>query len=176
VYAAGLALGVLGLFVPVRAPAVAQPGPRAERGTIEVETLAQRILDAPWSLRIVDLREREACAAERVPGAECVPLSELPGLGLGEAAGQRTLVLVGDTTLGELPASAQAYPGPVVTLRGGHAAWHDFALTPPSPRQAYAFRASVHGAMTGARAAPPPPAATGGAVAPKKKKKEGGCG
>jgi hypothetical protein len=144
--------------------------------------LARRVLEEPWTLRLVDLRARAACAARRVPGAECVPLAELDKLGLKDAPGERDLVLVGDGDLKGVPAAAAGYPGRVLVLQGGFAGWVDYALTkPPLPaadaapaeREAYVFRAAVNAAMTGIKQAPPPPPAAG--AAPAKKKAGGGC-
>ncbi|MFH1809539.1 MAG: YeeE/YedE thiosulfate transporter family protein [Pseudomonadota bacterium] len=177
-----LAVALVTLFLPVSAPARERPTDHAQ---VDVTSLAHQILDTPWSLRILDVRDRKDCLAERVPGAECVPVADLDKLGLGFAAGQRTLVVVGDAALGEVPQEALAYPGKVRLLRGGHGAWHDFALSDPTPpdatasaevRDAFTFRSAVHAVMTGARAAAPPPAAPVEGLVPKKKKKEGGCG
>lgn len=149
---------------------------------ITAETLARRILDEPWKLRILDLRAREACAQKRVTGAECVPLAELDMLGLGYARGGQDLILVENAEVREIPAAAAAYPGRVLVLRGGFAAWNDLALGAPGSLSAdatpeevatYRFRAGLNNFLTGQRAAPPPAAVK--AFVPKKKKKGGGC-
>ncbi|MBI5070424.1 MAG: YeeE/YedE family protein [Deltaproteobacteria bacterium] len=171
----GLGLGL----VPVGTSAVAA-APQA----IGPEALAERVLDQPWKVRVLDLRAREACAARRVPGAECVPAAELGKLGLADANGTRELVLVGEGTLQALPAAAAAYPGAVRVLEGGFPAWEAFALRAPEPppagaspaeRERYRLRAGIAAALTGVKAAPPPPMPSGDA-APKKKAGGGGCG
>lgn len=146
--------------------------------------LAQRVLDEPWKVRVVDLRPLEACARQRVPGAECVPAEQLGKLGLADANGARDLVLVAAANLESLPAAAAGYPGRVQVLEGGFPAWEAFALQVPEPPapgagpaelERYRLRAGIAAAMTGAKAAPPPPLPSGDAPAPRKKG-GGGCG
>jgi hypothetical protein len=145
--------------------------------------LARRVLDEPWKVRVVDIRDAEDCAARRVPGAECVPEKDLDKLGLSYANGARDLVLVGAGDVPALPAQAAAYPGRVMVLAGGWKGWEAFALTPPAPPapdaspadvEAYKLRAGLASAMTGMKAAPPPPALTAVPSAPRKG--GGGCG
>jgi len=174
-----LALGAMA--VPVGSEAAPSHSPK----TVDVGALARRVLDEPWSIRILDLRARESCAKSRVPTSECVPLAEIDELGLAYTAGARDLVLVYSVGPheGRLPAAALAYPGQLYVLEGGFAAWRDYALTrPPVPgpaaaeaeREEYRFRAALVGAMTGRKPPPPPPPT--GAAPPPKKKKGGGCG
>lgn len=136
------------------------------------EELARRIVDRPWRTRVLDLRAREACAARRVQGAECVPAAELAALRLGDASGAQDLLLVGDGAPGEVPPAAAAYPGRLLVLAGGWPAWEAYALTPPpapaadAPADAlaaYRLRAGLAAALTGASA--PPPAAPAAAPA-----------
>lgn len=171
----GLGLGLL--------PSGSGAAPAAPQ-TIEPMALAQRVLDEPWKVRVLDLRAREACAAQRVPGAECVPEPELARLGLADASGARELVLVGAGSIPALPAAAAAYPGKVRVLAGGFPAWEAYALKapePPAPGAApaelasYRLRAGIAAALTGVKAAPPPPIPAGDA-APRKKAGGGGCG
>ncbi|OFZ56208.1 MAG: hypothetical protein A2428_02345 [Bdellovibrionales bacterium RIFOXYC1_FULL_54_43] len=144
--------------------------------------LGERVLKEPWRLRIIDLREREACLETRVPGSECVPLAELTTLALSEDTSGRDLILVGGIDLNEVPAAAATYPGRVFILEKGFEGWKSFALTAPnhpgpsaSPDEvgSYRIRAALYSSLTGAKQAPPPPppAATGGTT----KKKGGGC-
>jgi hypothetical protein len=174
-------LGLLTLALPDR-PRAAQP--RRVVG-ISQEALAHRLLDEPWTLRIIDLRGGKACADKTLPGAQCVAPRELARLGLPYTAGERDLVLVGAGELKTAPAEALAYPGKVYKLRGGFAGWKRFALTRPTPpaagaseraRQSYAFRAALHSAMTGVKPAPPVPKGGSGYTPKKRKKKGGGCG
>lgn len=173
-----LAFGTVSLLAVAGLAGLAMPGaPKAEVAAppvITAEGLARRVLEAPWTVRVLDLRDREACAEQRVPGAECVA-DGIAELGLADATDGRDLVLVGG-------APEVTYAGTVLVLDGGFEAWRAFALTPPAPlaadatrqdREAWAFRSGLHAAMTGVKQAPPPPAATP-AVAPKKKK-GGGC-
>ena len=145
--------------------------------------LARRVLDEPWKVRVVDIRDAKACAERRVPGAECVPEKELEKLGLSYANGARDLVLVAAGDVAALPAQAAAYPGRVMVLAGGWTGWEAFALTPPAPPapgaspdevEAYKLRAGLASAMTGMKAAPPPPTPSAAPAAPRKG--GGGCG
>lgn len=146
--------------------------------------LAKRLLDAPWTVRVLDLRPAAACQKKRLPGAECAPAELLPKLGLAYAAGARDLVLVGEGDLKSAPKAALAYPGRVLLLQGGWAGWVQYALTRPqvpaanaslAVRESYRFRSALNAAMTGRK--PPPPAPAAGTFVPRpKKKKGGGCG
>ena len=145
--------------------------------------LAQRLLDEPWSLRVLDVRAQEACAAQRVPGSECVPAATLGDIGLAYAPQTRDLVIVDAEGSGEVPAAALTFPGRVYTLAGGFTGWQAYALSPPAPlppeadaaaRERWRFRAGLAAAMTGVKQAPPPPT-SGAKFVPKKKKKGGGC-
>jgi len=171
----GLGLGLLPSGTAATPAAPQAIGPLA---------LAQRVLEEPWKVRVLDLRARQACLAQRVPGAECVPEAELGKLGLADASGARDLVLVGAGTLAALPLAAAAYPGKVRVLEGGFPAWEAFALRAPEPpaptaspseRESYRLRTGIAAALTGMKAAPPPPMPSGDA-APKKKAGGGGCG
>jgi len=175
---AGLALlGLATLALPRATEAVAVP----ER--ISPEALARRVIESPWNSRVLDLRSPESCAAARVPGAECTPAASLRDLDLGYAAPARDLVLVADGDLTELPADVRVYRGRTLVLEGGWDAWKRWALEAPQPlaagataaeREAWLFRSGVHGALTGAKAAPPPAPAPAGA-APRRKATGGGC-
>ena len=81
------------------------------------------------------------------------------------------------------PAPALAYPGEVLLVKGGFAAWRAFALEPPTlpapgaapaVAEAYKFRAALNAAMTGRKPPPPPPASRKHTPRPRKKK-GGGC-
>ncbi len=177
----GLALaGLATLALPTDAPTEA---PDRVLVTLKPDRLAERLLEEPWGIRVVDLRDRTACAKKRVPGSECAPLAELDKLGLPYAPGKKDLILVPLSEMKTLPDAAAAFPGKVLVLEGGFAAWRAFAYDKPAPlsagataeqRASYRFQAAFHQAMTGAKAAPPPPAPTQTFV-PKKKRKGGGC-
>jgi uncharacterized membrane protein YedE/YeeE len=173
-------VGLIGLALPRATVAV----DRRPVESLSQAELARRVLEEPWTLRILDLRPRAACEERRIPGAECVAKDSLVNLGLADDPGVRDLVLVDENELSELPAAVQNYPGRVLLPQGGFVGWVAYALTPPQPLPAnarpseidtYRFQNAVHSAMTGIKQAPPPPAPAGGVVAPPKKKGGGGC-
>jgi hypothetical protein len=173
-------IGLATMFFPV-APAESAT---KQAASIDSEQLARRILDEPWRLRILDIREKEFCARARIPGAECTPAGTLKELGLAFSPGVRDLVIVAKSDLASLPGGSAAYPGRVYLFKGGFDAWKAYALEPPEPPaagaspvelEAYRFRSAVHRSVTGSRVAPPPPTGTIKYV-PKKRKKTGGCG
>jgi hypothetical protein len=177
---AGIALlGVAALMIP--SGGQADPPARALE-QIDAATLAQRTLEEPWTLRVIDLRAGEGCAKARVPGAICVTPERLVDLGLGYVNDGRLVVLVAGGDLRDVPEGTAAYPGRLAALRGGFAAWEAYALRAPEPlspdatadeRQAWRLRAGLHAALTGTKQAPPPPAPVKKFV--PKKKKGGGC-
>ncbi len=178
-FAAFAAVGLATLALPT-GTAASPAAPAA----LSPQDLARRVLDEPWKLRVVDLRPLAECAAQRVPGAECVPADQLAKLRLADANGARDLVLVSGSDLAALPPAAAGYPGKVRALQGGFPAWEAFALRAPEPpapgagpeeRELYRVRAGMAAAMTGVKAAPPPPMPSGDAPAPRKKG-GGGCG
>ena len=181
-FGAYAALVVVGLGTLALAPVSSQAQPR-EAASVSPSWLAHRVVEAPWTVRILDLRAADACAASRVPGAECTPAVQLGDLGLAYDAGARDLVLVTDDGLAPVPAEALTWRGDVRLLAGGFEAWKAYALeAPPAPapdadpatRDELAFRAALQSALTGVKQAPPPPAPTI-KFAPPKKKKGGGC-
>lgn len=193
-----LAFSALGVVAVVGVATLALPGaPRAEEKaavapaksgqSISQGPLARRVLDEPWTLRIIDIRDKAACEKASLPGASCVPQKELAKLNLRYSAGERDLVLVSDKGLDKAPKGAAHYPGDVFLLKGGYAGWKAYALTAPKPPEAgadqaameeYRFRAALNSVLTGVKP-PPPPKPAGGVpiVAPRPKKKGGGgCG
>ncbi len=173
------ALGVVTLAFP-RPTTAAPAGP----ASISAGALARRLFDEPWSLRVLDLRAKEACFAARVLGSECTPPGSLKELSLADLTGARDLVVVGEGDLAAVPAEIAAYPGKVLVLQQGFAGWKAWALTPPPPlaagasaaeREAWKVRAGVAAAMTGVKQAPPPAAPSGGAGPAKRKAGGGGC-
>lgn len=172
------AFAVIVMFVPVTMGATA-----AAVGTIDAEALAHRVVESPWTIRVIDVRDAEACAAAHVPGSECVGPEGLAALGLADDAGARELVLVGDAAMS--PPQSLAYPGRVSVLSGGFESWRAFALDAPAESPGpdwtaaewdrYRFRTALNGALTGAAAAPVIAAPTGAVAAAPKKKKAGGC-
>lgn len=173
--AAGVA-GLAGLLLPSGTQAVVR-----EVAILSPAELAQRVFDAPWSVRVVDVRPVAACTARRVPGAECAPVAKLARLRLAEAEPSRLLVVVGEHD--GIPPGVEAYRGKSAVLRGGWSAWEGYALTPPTPPaasapaadfEAYRIRAGIQSALTGMKAAPPPPPPSA-APAGGSRKGGGGC-
>ncbi len=169
------------MFVPLGAQ---KQGPTTKALSISQYEFAKRLLDKPWSMRIIDLRKRDECAKQRIPGAECVPKDKLGELGLEYAPGARDLVLVAAQDLEVLPKPVEKYKGKVFVLQEGFDGWTRFALQdPPVPgadaseadRSLYGFRSALRQALTGAPPPPPPPSGVKKFV-PKKRKKGGGCG
>ncbi len=166
------------------APATAPPLEASiTPSTIAADQLAQRLLDEPWKVWVLDVRERTAFEAERIPGSQHRELSQLDDFGIAYSPGVKDLILVSSERLTRLPEAAAAYPGRVMVLDGGFDAWEGFALeTPPvltstdSPARCRVvqFQAAVHRKITGAEAVPPPPPAAA-SFTPPPKKKGGGC-
>jgi rhodanese-related sulfurtransferase/uncharacterized membrane protein YedE/YeeE len=151
--------------------------------TIGPDELARRVIDEPWSVRIVDLRSAEEFAEDRIPGSENVPPDVVADMGFQYMPPSKEIVVV--TPMGDTmpPAEILAYQGTVSVLDGGWPAWMGYALEKPEPleptatpdeREAWLFRSAVHSKMTGQTLAPPPAAPVPGYV-PKPKKKGGGC-
>jgi hypothetical protein len=129
------------LAIPASAPAEI-----AKTKAITAAELSRALVDHPWSVHIVDVRDAAAFAKDRIPRSENMPpasLGDLPDDG-------RTLVVVGEVK--RAPAHARL-------LAGGFAAWS----ADPLAR-----------AMTSGAPPPPPPAPSAGVIA-KPKKKGGGC-
>jgi hypothetical protein len=180
--ASAAALGLM--FLPVRSGELQAEQPATAVESMDVETLARRVLDEPWKLRMIDLRPASAYLEQRIPGSENGAPESLRELGLQYSRGLRDLVLVGEGELPReaIPEAAFDYPGRVLVLAGGFAAWKRFALTAPRPPaatagdaelRAYRFQSAVHAAMTGAKPPPPPPKTTKFLAPPKRK--AGGC-
>jgi hypothetical protein len=164
-FGAVAAVGLASLALP-RATAATPPAP----ARIVAADLARRVLEEPWKVRVLDLRPVDACAAARVPGAECTPVETLKNLYLADVSPARDLVVVAQGELAELPADVRTYRGKVLALEGGFDAWKVYALTaPPAPAagagpaelEAWRLRAGLQAALTGVKAPPPPPPGRG---------------
>ncbi len=164
----------------------AKQGPKIAKGktysVISAAQLARRMVENPWSLRIVDVRPAKLCKAKTIPGAECMPKAKLKSLNLDVGPGSRDLVLFCRGDIAKFPKAALTYKGRVHMLKGGYAAWTAFALTTPKAPggsataaewSAYRFRAAFHQSITGRKTAPAVKAAK--YVPKRKKKKRGGC-
>ncbi len=177
------ALAGLGLMlVPMGDKKAEVPAPTTM--AISQYEFAKRLLDQPWTMRVIDLRSRKECVKRRIPGSECVPLKKLGELGLEYAPGTKDLVLVSSGDIASVPKPAEKYKGKILLLDGGFAGWVKFALQDPpvltddatdADRKLYAFRSALRQALTGAPPPPPPPTGVKKFV-PKKRKKGGGCG
>jgi uncharacterized membrane protein YedE/YeeE len=182
VFAGLVSFAVVGVATLALPTATAATAPAPAR--ISAADLARRVVDGPWRLRVLDVRPMEACAKQRVPGAECTPAASLKDLQLADAPPARDVVVVGEGDLPEPPSEVRAYRGKVLVLEGGFAAWSAYALAPPPPpapgaapaeQEAYRLRAGMHAALTGMKAPPPPPVPAAGAVPVKRKAGGGGC-
>jgi hypothetical protein len=166
---AGLgAAAVVGLVVTLTTSPSAASTDRPPRRPQQISAadLADRVVAAPWTVRILDLRGEAAWTAARVPGSEPAARADLARLGLGVAAAGPDLVIVDAGTVATLPAEVAAYRGRVLALRGGFAAWSRHALqAAPVPgagatdeeRSRWARREALRSMLTGQAAAPPPP-------------------
>jgi len=130
------------IAVPATPAAASQPP-----ATIRAADLARVVVDAPWTLRILDVRDPAAFAKERVPGSQSVSATSLSDL----TNDGRAIVIVGETKW--LPPGARS-------LAGGMNAWRSDPLVV---------------AMTSGAPPPPPPTPSAGGVIAKPKKKGGGC-
>ena len=178
-FGAFAAVGLASLALP-RATAATPAAP----ARLAAPALARRVLAEPWNVRVLDLRPLDACARERVPGAECVPAATLKDLQLADVSPARDVVLVAEGDLAVVPAEARAYRGRVLVLERGFEGWREWALAPapaPAPgaseadREAWRVRAGSRAALTGVKAAPPPAAPAGGAGPAKRRAGGGGC-
>ena len=170
-------------LVTLTFPPAPEASVQAKARPIAQPELARRLLDEPWSLRVVDVRAREACARQRIPGSECLPAATLGDVGLAYAPASKDLVVVTADASAELPAAALTFPGRVYALEDGFAGWKRSGLPPRAPRpggadestrEQWRLQAGLAAAMTGVKQAPPPPT-DGVKFVPKKKKKGGGC-
>jgi sulfur transporter len=129
------AIALIAIALPVRAPAATQPVK-----SITAAELSRRIVDAPWTVRIIDTRQN---AKDHIPGSEIVDpntVADVPDDG-------RTLVVVGD---------AKRLPKHARVLAGGISSWTNDPL--------------ARAMATGAPPPPPPTPAAGGSFAKPKKK------
>ena len=99
-------------------------------------TLADRLIAGTNDYRLIDLRTPEAYSKDRIPGAENVPMTSLPGT---HWAPTDPVLLYSED--GERAAQAWLYLKArrfrrVSTLAGGYAAWRDQVMFPvlPEPR------------------------------------------
>ena len=123
--------------VTIAIPRRAEATPRAT--TITASELAQKLVDEPWSVRLIDLR---ANPKDTIPGAQNVAAESLASI----VDDGRTIVIVGEAA--RLPRNARV-------LAGGMAAWNADPLV----------RAMTSGAPAPPRAAAP----AGVIARPKKK-------
>lgn len=139
--AALVILAIVTITIPKPAASAA-----VRSSTISAAQLAQTIVDAPWSVRVFDVRDAASFAKSRIPGAVNVPADSLANVNNDG----RPMVIVGEVKT--LPVNARL-------LAGGMAAWNADPLVK---------------AMTTGAPPPPPPQAPKG-VFQKPQKKGGGC-
>jgi hypothetical protein len=179
IFMALAALSVVLLGFSQRSDADAALAPAA----ISAETLARRVIDEPWSLRVIDLRAAAEFASSRIPTSENVAPERLGELGLELADPEREIVIVTSAASNELPAVLASFRGRVAVLDGGWPAWKSFALDAPEPpaegatpqaREEYALSSALNAALTGQRptAAPAGPASS---YVQRSPKTGGGC-
>lgn len=97
------ALAVATLALPPPRDAAARGGAAAALAPAE---LARRLFEAPWTVRVVDVRARAACEAKRIPTSECIPR----GQPLGRTAPGRELILVDEAAFAAWEAFARRSP------------------------------------------------------------------
>jgi uncharacterized membrane protein YedE/YeeE len=152
-------------------------------GAVDALTLARTLVERPESIHLVDLRDSQLCAAERIPGAACLTADDPTGAFVAELPATRTLVLYGSGDMRALPPSAQRFSGEVLVLRGGFGAFQRQILTaPPVPQDPtpealdrYRLVSALYAKFTGAASAPAPVAPVRPVVRPAGAKKGGGC-
>lgn len=185
VFGAMALVALVGLALPMikGEPARAQVADRTPAAEpISPVGLADRVVTDPTGMWLVDLRDPAACAAERVPGAICLPEEDPDAAMIADLPATRSLVLYGQGDLGRLPDSVASFKGEVLTLTGGFQAFDRTLLTKPTPpanpsREAvaeYQHLAALHGQLTGSAAAAPPVVVKAVKIE-RTAKKGGGC-
>ena len=174
------ALGLVTVALPKGAVAVAER-PVAKIGAVE---LAQKIVSSPRELWLLDLRDPKAASpTERIPGTVTLPEGTTAEKFAATLPATRTLVAYAQGDVTTLPEGLRSFPGEVLVLSGGFAAWKASILTAPQPPAEptpalvaeYRAKSALNGYFTGAAAAPAP-ALVVKAVAPSAApKKGGGC-
>lgn len=171
-------LGLATLGLPAPSVAVAEK-PLAKIGAVE---LAREIVADPQRLWLLDLREPAVAGADRIPGTAPLPEGTTAAAYAATLPPTRTLVVYAEGDLTSLPGELAAWPGEVLAVSGGWAAWRASVLSPPVPPAEptpaliaqFRMRSALHGYFTGA-SAPPPPKLVPRAVAAPAPKKGGGC-
>jgi uncharacterized membrane protein YedE/YeeE len=126
-FALGGILAVALIWAPPPGQALADKPIGKSIEKISAVELAQRIVERPASMFLVDLRE--PCPEDVIPGAMCVPV-DTPEF-LADLPTTRTLVLYAAGDLETIPDAAHRFPGTVWVLEGGYAAFNAVILTPP---------------------------------------------
>ena len=143
--AVALSLAILAVASGSGAPATSAASPRdvaAGSDGVDALVLAQWIRDRKAGLRVIDVREGLAPDDYGIPGAEVVPLRQLPNLAV---RGGETSVLYGDSGRDAAPALAMLRGRGVrdaFVLRAGLAGWENEVLAPrlPDPADTAAVR------------------------------------
>ncbi|MBN8525773.1 MAG: YeeE/YedE family protein, partial [Planctomycetes bacterium] len=107
---------------------------------VQPADLADRIIAGDNTYQLVDLRDAQAYAAYRIPGAESIPLAQLDPARLDRS--ETWIVYAEDGVAGgQAWVLLKAHGFTVYSLRGGLAAWRDEVLNPVLPAQADAASA-----------------------------------
>ncbi|MCB9521750.1 MAG: YeeE/YedE family protein [Myxococcales bacterium] len=165
-------------FVGRTAPVTPEPAPLA---LVSADDLADRMVQDPTGLFVVDLRDPGACAARRLPGALCLPAEGDLGRFFADLPATRTVVVYGAAGQA-VPAEARRFTGRLLALDGGFAAFHGRYLTRPvlnaaasaSERADWTKRNALYAHFTGSAAAKAPPAPPRKVIT-RAVKKGGGC-
>ena len=100
---------------------------------VTVQELAERIIEGRTDFRLIDLRDADSYAEYHIPGAEWVPVGELPDYPLFK---NEEIILYSGGGIHSAQAwfllRAKGYPG-VYILLGGLNTWQDEVLFPEPP-------------------------------------------
>ncbi len=173
-----VALGVLALL-PSATPTAGATA--REPQTLAPLDLAAALVTDERGLFVADLRDPAVCAIATVRGASCRPPDDPDAAFLADVPAHRTLVVVLEPG-GTLPAVVGSRPDTWV-LAGGYPAFVADVLTAPvlpaeptlADIEGYQRRSALHGAFTGADAAPVAPVVVKKAAGGAPVKKGGGC-
>lgn len=181
----GLGIAVLGGIATLGMPKGEDARPPARSfAAIDSLDLARVLVERPESVYLVDLRAPAECAAQRIPGAVCLPADDPSGGFFADLPATRELVLYAATDLRAVPAAASRFTGKVSVLAGGFAAFERLILVAPmppadaTPESIARFRliTALHARFTGATVpVVPPPTVQPVKARPAGAKKGGGC-
>ena len=105
-------------------------GGPSSRGAITSVELADRLVDNPRAIWLVDLRAARVCAAGTLPGAVCRPADDPDAAFVGALPPTRTLVVFGADPM---PPGVASFEGRRLVLEGGYDAFARDVLSAPTP-------------------------------------------